>query len=211
MPNINLVRKPATDTTSGEGSFRDVFPAGVVLPFAGAAAPDGWLLCDGSAISRTTYARLFATIGTSFGVGDGSTTFNLPNTQGVFIRGAGSQTISAINYSGTLGAKANDATKKNGLEVSGGTASLTGTTSFASTSHTHRQTSNFTAGFFNGAGYKYTGGGESVVGNSFVSTSTPLGGTPSGTVSISSTPASINNGDAETCPANLGMNHIIKV
>lgn len=80
-----------------------IVPPATVLPYAAASAPDGWLLCDGSAVSRTTYAALFAAIGTTYGVGDGSTTFNLPNTQGVFLRGAGSQTISAISYSGTRG------------------------------------------------------------------------------------------------------------
>jgi len=50
---------------------------------------DGWLLCDGRAISRTTYAGLFAEISTAFGVGDGSTTFNIPDTQGRAIAGTG--------------------------------------------------------------------------------------------------------------------------
>ena len=59
-------------------------PAGAVLDFAGPAnqVPNGWLLCFGQAVSRTTYARLFAVIGTTFGAGDGSTTFNLPDCQG---------------------------------------------------------------------------------------------------------------------------------
>jgi microcystin-dependent protein len=57
-------------------------PAGSVISFAGASAPDGWLLCDGSAVSRTTFSGLFATIGESYGVGDGVTTFNLPNLKG---------------------------------------------------------------------------------------------------------------------------------
>lgn len=57
-------------------------PAGAVSQFAGAVAPDGWLLCDGSAVSRTTYARLFAVIGTTYGAGNGTTTFNLPNLKG---------------------------------------------------------------------------------------------------------------------------------
>ena len=57
-------------------------PAGVVWPYAGAAAPSGWLLADGSAVSRTTYATLFTAIGTTFGVGDGSTTFNVPDLKG---------------------------------------------------------------------------------------------------------------------------------
>jgi microcystin-dependent protein len=52
------------------------------MDFAGAAAPAGWLLCNGSAVSRTTYAALFAAISTVYGVGDGSTTFNLPDLGG---------------------------------------------------------------------------------------------------------------------------------
>jgi microcystin-dependent protein len=57
-------------------------PAGVINPYAGSSAPNGYLLCDGSAVSRTMYSGLFFTIGTAYGVGDGSTTFNLPNLQG---------------------------------------------------------------------------------------------------------------------------------
>jgi microcystin-dependent protein len=67
----------ATVTLSGCG-----VPAGIVTPFAGATAPDTWLLCDGSAVSRTTYADLFRVIGTTYGVGDGSTTFGLPDLRG---------------------------------------------------------------------------------------------------------------------------------
>lgn len=53
-------------------------PVGSVIDFTGQAAPAGWLLCQGQAVSRTTYARLYAVIGARFGAGDGSTTFNLP-------------------------------------------------------------------------------------------------------------------------------------
>ena len=63
------------------------FPSGTILDFSGPVAPQGWLLCDGSAISRTDYAALFAVIGTIYGVGDGSTTFNLPDLRGEFRRG----------------------------------------------------------------------------------------------------------------------------
>lgn len=59
-----------------------VCPIGAVLPFAGSSAPSNWLLCDGSAVSRTTYADLFTLISTTYGTGDGSTTFNLPNLKG---------------------------------------------------------------------------------------------------------------------------------
>lgn len=65
-------------------------PTATVLPYAAASAPSGWLLCDGSAISRTTYASLFAIIGTSHGSGDGSTTFNIPDYRGRFLRGVDS-------------------------------------------------------------------------------------------------------------------------
>jgi microcystin-dependent protein len=57
-------------------------PAGVMVPFGGSSVPSGWLLCDGTAVSRTTYSALFAAISTAYGTGDGSTTFNLPNMKG---------------------------------------------------------------------------------------------------------------------------------
>jgi microcystin-dependent protein len=60
---------------------------GMVAHFARASAPTGWLKANGAAVSRTTYAALFAVIGTTFGVGDGSTTFNLPDMRGVHARG----------------------------------------------------------------------------------------------------------------------------
>lgn len=65
-------------------------PAGLISQYAGASAPSGWLLCDGSAVSRTTYSGLFGVIATTYGVGDGSTTFNLPNLQEKFPIGADS-------------------------------------------------------------------------------------------------------------------------
>jgi microcystin-dependent protein len=62
-------------------------PSGTVIMFAGRAAPTGYLACDGSTVSRTTYATLFAAIGTAHGIGDGSTTFHLPDLRGKFVRG----------------------------------------------------------------------------------------------------------------------------
>ena len=60
---------------------------GMVSSFASAAVPGGWLTCNGAAVSRTTYSDLFAKIGTVYGVGDGTTTFNLPDLRGIFVRG----------------------------------------------------------------------------------------------------------------------------
>lgn len=64
-------------------------PTGTVNIFAGSTAPDGWLLCKGQAVSRTTYADLFAVIGTTYGAGNGSTTFTLPDLQGRAAIGSG--------------------------------------------------------------------------------------------------------------------------
>lgn len=66
-----------------------IVPTGSVLTFAGSSIPSGFLLCNGAAISRTTYAKLFAAIGTMYGAGDGATTFNLPDMRDRFAEGAG--------------------------------------------------------------------------------------------------------------------------
>lgn len=63
-------------------------PTGSVYTFAGSTVPTGWLKCNGALLSRTTYAALFAVIGTTYGAGDGSTTFALPDLRGEFVRGA---------------------------------------------------------------------------------------------------------------------------
>ena len=84
-------------------------PAGAVQTFAMNSAPSGWLAADGTAVSRTTYASLFAAIGTTHGAGNGSTTFNVPDLRGIFVRGSGSQTISGITYNKTFAAKEGDA------------------------------------------------------------------------------------------------------
>lgn len=61
-------------------------PSGSVIMFAGSVTPSGWLLCNGQAVSRTTYSALFAAVGTAYGTGDGSTTFNVPNLEAKFPR-----------------------------------------------------------------------------------------------------------------------------
>ena len=72
----------STDSSSLDYKVRHVIPAGTITMFGGSSAPTGYLLCDGSAVSRTTYADLFTAIGTTYGTGDGSTTFNVPNVKG---------------------------------------------------------------------------------------------------------------------------------
>lgn len=74
---VPLINMPASDA----------IPAGTVSFFTKNTPPTGYLKCNGAAVSRTTYLNLFNTIGTTFGAGDGSTTFNLPDLRGEFIRG----------------------------------------------------------------------------------------------------------------------------
>lgn len=68
--------------SSGIAGAVGALPAGAVIPYAGSTAPANWLLCAGQAVSRTTYKALFDVIGSTYGSGDGSTTFNLPDLRG---------------------------------------------------------------------------------------------------------------------------------
>lgn len=93
---------------SGQLSFSNGFalPSGLVLPYAGSTAPTGYLFCYGQAVSRTTYSDLFAAISTTYGTGDGSTTFNLPDLRGRTVAGqddmGGSSANRLTNQSGGL-------------------------------------------------------------------------------------------------------------
>jgi microcystin-dependent protein len=97
------VRLGWISTAAGKpGTLQEVWastalpPAGLgPLPYSGSTIPSGWLECDGTAVSRTTYARLFSAISTTWGAGDGSTTFNLPDMRGKTAIGAGTGTVTA--------------------------------------------------------------------------------------------------------------------
>ena len=78
-------------------------PIGSILSFGGAVAPNGWFICQGQALSRIEYKDLFDVIGTSFGEGDGSTTFNIPDLRGEFLRGAGTNSHSGEGSGGSVG------------------------------------------------------------------------------------------------------------
>lgn len=124
-------------TSNGSGadpSWQAVssIPAGVVNPFAGSSAPTGWLLCAGQAVSRSTYAALFAVISTTYGVGDGSTTFNLPDLRGRTIAGVDNMNGTAANRITSGGSGITGTT----LGAAGGTETHTLTTA-QMPSHTH--------------------------------------------------------------------------
>lgn len=84
----NLAAGSAATDSVNYSQISSILPSGVMFPFAGSSVPSGFLLCDGQAVSRTTYANLFVAIGTTWGSGDGSTTFNVPDYRGYAMAGA---------------------------------------------------------------------------------------------------------------------------
>jgi len=111
-------------------AVQDAFvPAGAVQAFAMNSAPSGWLAADGSAVSRTTYAALFSAIGTTYGSGDGSTTFAVPDLRGYFVRGSG--TNSDGTAAGTFGAKQADDFKAHTHTTGQGIVGTVGAAAFA--------------------------------------------------------------------------------
>jgi microcystin-dependent protein len=115
-------------------------PTGVINMWPTTTAPTSWLLCDGTAVSRTTYAALFAVISTTYGTGDGSTTFNVPNLKGKVPVGRDSADVSFDTMGETGGAKTHTlSSSESGVPAHGhaNTATFTGTPA----SHNHTQNS----------------------------------------------------------------------
>jgi microcystin-dependent protein len=94
-------------TTSLDYKMRINNPVGEITMWSTASAPTGWLICDGTAVNRTTYAALFAVVGTTYGAGDGSTTFNLPNLVGRVPTGRNASDVSFDVLGEQGGAKTN--------------------------------------------------------------------------------------------------------
>lgn len=116
---VNGVTPPAGDNSKKIANTEFIqalanilVPTGCVQAYAGNTTPQGWLLCDGSAVSRTDYAALFNAIGTTYGSGDGSSTFNLPNLTDRFIEGnatAGTVKSAGLpNITGTFDLRSTD-------------------------------------------------------------------------------------------------------
>ena len=170
-----------------------IVPSGTVMPFSSSITPSGFIFCDGSAISRTVYASLFSAINTLYGVGDGSTTFNIPDCRGIFLRGVGTNgVISASNgssYNGNLAAYVRDQMQGHHHPDSG---------------HVHGPPPGTSAYVINSSGYALIGGG----GQGFSVNS----GTGYAAIGNPSTDGS--NGTpltgAQTQPANLSVRYLIK-
>jgi len=221
---------PQTSRSAVSRAYVDSFlaystgmPVGAISAYGGASAPGGWLKCDGAAVSRTTYADLFAAIGTIYGAGDASTTFNVPDLRDEFIRGKSAaralgskQAASFASHTHT----ANDPGHFHTLNDPGHTH-----TAFQDAhghvlhdpGHTHSQTVSGTPG----SGFGYGSG-------NLANASTGVSGTnisidnaqPSVTVGATTTGAAIGatvtgiaiggTGGAETVPQNIALDYYIK-
>ncbi len=177
----------ATDAaTYGQVAAVNSVVTGTIQMWPTTSAPTGYLLCAGSAVSRTTYAALFAVIGTTFGVGDGSTTFNLPNYADRMPIGSG--TIAA-----TIGATGGS---KDAIVVS-----HTHTVTDPGHAHSHTlENNNCIGGSGGSSGWAINGGPTGSSNNATASASTGISITSSG-----------SSGTNANLPPYLGINFIIKV
>lgn len=167
------------------------FPTGSILAYGGTSAPTGWLLCDGSAVSRTTYAALFAVIGETAGEGNNTTTFNVPDLRGRFLRGrdggAGRDPDAAGRTAMATGGNTGDAVFS--VQDDEFEAHNHGVTD---PGHTHSMSTQSTTAGSQANAANYTVPGE--------------------TTSSNTTGITINNsgGSTETRPKNVNVNYIIK-
>ena len=212
------------ESTSG-GQPEGGVPSGSVMAFAGdiSTPPSGWLACDGSEVSQTTYAKLYAAIGSTWNTATNPTTgaawaapsggnFRLPDLRGSFLRGVGTPHVGDAQ---TLAGFQNDKTAKNALQNSSSSVS-TGSCSANQSSHSHNIRRASSTGtvltLHTGSGSNSSG---LSMGNGTVYQPLYTGGTdPSISCSIGGTwtaAAQTITGDTETRPINVGVNYIIKI
>ena len=193
-----------------QNAIAQLVPTGTILAFGGVTAPNGFLICNGSEVSRTTYANLFAVIGTRYGAGNGSTTFNVPKlNDGSFVRGVAS---------GSVGTKYS--------------ASLPPLTASSAGAHTHTRGTMEITGYFNGNTndgnpingayyYRSYSGSSGADGNSdsvsgyigFQASRAWSGATSSNgahTHSVTNSAGVAMNGNT-VLPQSVGVNYIIKI
>ena len=96
--SVNKVNSDGSLSRVAGGTLYADEPIGAIIPFGGSVVPSGYLLCNGQAVSRTTYAELFAVIGTAFGKGDENTTFNVPDLREAVPKGVGLNGKSSVHY-----------------------------------------------------------------------------------------------------------------
>lgn len=205
---------PLTDWTNltalAEYTAGGLVPAGIVAPFAGPVAniPQGWLLCDFSTLNRVTYAKLFAAVGTAYGAGDGTTTFNVPELRGEIVRGLDNgRGVDPGRTLASLQAGQNESHSHTGGTTTNGNHSHVANTSYSGT-HTHPTT------IVQGSATWLVGGGGTAIGN--VNTTTGSDGNHYHTVSVNTAGdhshsfTTAAQGGNEARMRNVAMNFIIK-
>lgn len=171
-------------------------PTATVAPYAGSSAPTGWLLCYGQAVSRTTYADLFAIIDTTYGTGDGSTTFNLPDLRG--------RTVAGVDNMGGSAAS----------RITSGVSGITGTTLGAvggnQNMHGHTHTATVTDP---GHTHTLSLGGDGVANGKAQRTTNSLSSTTtdSNTTGITVSNSTTGSGSSENVQPTMMLNYIIKI
>lgn len=171
-------------------------PAGTIVAYGGSTPPPGWLLCDGSERSRANFRALFDALGTTYGVGDGVSTFNLPDLRGIFVKGAGATTRAAgragngAYYAGTLGTYSQDGFQGHWHAVN-------------DPGHVHNLRGDWDNGWGGGTFY---GGSQAFTSDTAQSNTT--GVTVRGPVTDGTNGAP--RGSSTTEPASLGLNYVIK-
>jgi microcystin-dependent protein len=177
-------------------------PAGQVTPFAGESVPGGWLYCNGQTVSRTTYAGLFTAIADMYGVGDGSTTFEVPDYRGEFIRGfddgKGTDPDAASRTDRGDGTTGDAIGTKQAFQTDAHVHTIAHTHTMA---HTHLQQSNTI--FFGGSQTGPTGSSQGSRGGT-------TQGSSAGSTGGSSAGNSGSVGGSETRPGNVSAMFIIK-
>ena len=171
-------------------------PAGSTLHFAGNNIPTGFLLCDGRAVSRTTYAVLFKAIGVTWGNGDGSSTFNLPDGRGEYLRGLDAGR--GVDTGRALGSSQEDSTAVNGL------VATTEVTVADGGEHSHT-IPDVRPGSGNSDNWPLNDGLQNQRGYA-----TTLNTSTAGSHDHNATATTTLKGDSETRPRNIALNIIIK-
>lgn len=180
-------------------------PTGTIQAYAGSTAPAGYLVADGSAVSRTTYAALFAVIGTTYGAGDGSTTFNLPDLRGRAAVGLNPAEVGRTDVT-ALG-------KNEGAVVGSRTPYHKSTASANSVSSSVSNSTSSVTGINGNIIYNGAGSGEAVGSGS---NNWPLGtlGVSTSTTTTTTTTTTVTVGPQTNVPTDTGayltINYIIK-
>jgi microcystin-dependent protein len=195
-PRIDITDGEPVTQFEGDGSWHLSNMTGTIIAYAGISAPDGFLLCDGTAVSRVTYADLYRVIGTIYGAGDGSTTFNLPDLRGRTVVGVNAGDVEFQ----TLGQKSGHKSLQ--------AHSHGGGTGLNNASHTHGVPIQYaTTTSTSGSGYRITDVNNAAGGGGTAVTAVSNGQSANHAHAVGSDGA----GNAQNIQPSIALNYLIKV